>query len=80
MEEMCRKFMEKTNQYMEANNQCMRKTEATLQDQNVAIKILETWMGKMTHFMIGRAPSNLPSNTEIKPKEYTKAIITRNGM
>ncbi|XP_022868458.1 uncharacterized protein LOC111388032 [Olea europaea var. sylvestris] len=44
LEELFGKFMEKTNQYMKVNNQFMRKIEATLQDQNAAIKNLETQM------------------------------------
>lgn len=30
--------------------------------------------------MTGRAPGNLPSNTEINPKEHAKAITTRSGV
>ncbi|XP_022890486.1 uncharacterized protein LOC111405709 [Olea europaea var. sylvestris] len=80
LEEMFEKFMVTTNQYMEANNQFMRRTEATLQDQSAAIKNLETQMGQMAISMTGRAPRNLPSNTEINPKEQAKAIITRSGV
>ncbi|XP_022871419.1 uncharacterized protein LOC111390593 [Olea europaea var. sylvestris] len=68
------------HKYMEANNQFMRRTEATLQDQSAAIKNLETQMGQMAISMTGRAPRNLPSNTEINPKEQAKAITTRSGV
>ncbi|XP_022889158.1 uncharacterized protein LOC111404605 [Olea europaea var. sylvestris] len=67
------------HKYMEANNQFMRRTKATLQDQSAAIKNLETQMGQMAISMTGRAPGNLPSNTEINPKEQAKAITTRSG-
>ncbi|XP_022866202.1 uncharacterized protein LOC111386005 [Olea europaea var. sylvestris] len=80
LEDMFEKFMAQTNQYMEANNQFMRRTETTLQDQNAAIKNLETQVGQMAVSMMGRAPGNLPSNTEINPKEYAKAITTRSGV
>ncbi|XP_022876784.1 uncharacterized protein LOC111394989 [Olea europaea var. sylvestris] len=70
--------MATTNQFMEANNQFMRKTDATLPDQSAAIKNLETQMGQMAISMTGRAPENLPRNTEINPKEQAKAITTRN--
>ncbi|XP_022851134.1 uncharacterized protein LOC111372938 [Olea europaea var. sylvestris] len=72
LEEMFSKFIEKTNQHMEANNQFMRKTEATLQDQNAVIKNLKTQMGQMVVALTGRAPNSLPSYTKIKLKEHAK--------
>ncbi|XP_022880734.1 uncharacterized protein LOC111398006 [Olea europaea var. sylvestris] len=36
-------------------------------------------MGQMTVALIGRAPSSLPSNTKINPKEHAKAITTQSG-
>lgn len=74
---MFEKFMKKTSQYIETNNQFMRKIKATLQDQNTAIKNLETQMGQMVHFITGWAPSTLPSNTKINQKEHNKAITAR---
>ncbi|XP_022853864.1 uncharacterized protein LOC111375292 [Olea europaea var. sylvestris] len=68
------------HKYMEANNQFMRKTDATLQDQSAAIKNLETQMGQMAISITGRVPGNLSSNTEINPKEHAKAITTRSGV
>ncbi|XP_022841909.1 uncharacterized protein LOC111365593 [Olea europaea var. sylvestris] len=65
---------------MEANNQFMRRTKTTLQDQTAAIKNLETQVGQIAISMTGRAPGNLPSNTEINPKEHAKAITTRSGV
>ncbi|XP_022855332.1 uncharacterized protein LOC111376601, partial [Olea europaea var. sylvestris] len=65
---------------MEANNQFMRRTETTLQDQSAAIKNLETQVGQMAISMTGRAPGSLPSNTEINTKEHAKAITTRSGV
>ncbi|XP_022880678.1 uncharacterized protein LOC111397949 [Olea europaea var. sylvestris] len=65
---------------MEANNKFMKKIEATLQDQNTAIKNLETQMGQMAVALTGRALGSLPSNTEVNPKEHAKAITTRSGV
>ncbi|XP_022870850.1 uncharacterized protein LOC111390095 [Olea europaea var. sylvestris] len=65
---------------MEVNNQFMKKTEATLQDQNAAIKNLKTQIGQMAVALTGRAPGSLPSNTEVNPKEHAKAITTRSGV
>ncbi|XP_022865846.1 uncharacterized protein LOC111385660 [Olea europaea var. sylvestris] len=73
LEDMFGKFMERTNQYME-------KTEITLQNQNAVIKNLETQMGQMAIALTGRAQGNLPSNSEINPKEHAKAITTRSGV
>ncbi|XP_022861116.1 uncharacterized protein LOC111381556 [Olea europaea var. sylvestris] len=58
----------------------MEKAEATLQNQNVAIKILETQMGQLAMALTSRAPGNMSSNTEINPKEQAKAITTRSGV
>ncbi|XP_022843147.1 uncharacterized protein LOC111366672 [Olea europaea var. sylvestris] len=80
LEEMFEKFVVTTNQQMEANNQFMRKTDATFQNQSAAIKNLETQMGQMAISITGRTPGNLPSNTEINPKEHAKAITTRSGI
>ncbi|XP_022865871.1 uncharacterized protein LOC111385680 [Olea europaea var. sylvestris] len=80
LEDMFEKFIAHTNQYMEANNQFMRRMETTLQDQSAAIKNLETQVGQIAISMTGRAPGNLPSNTEINPKEHAKAITTRSGV
>ncbi|XP_022855936.1 uncharacterized protein LOC111377113 [Olea europaea var. sylvestris] len=80
LEEMFGKFMEKTDQYMNANNQFMRKIETTIQNQSAVIKNLETQMGQMAEVISGRAPCTLPSNTEVNPKEHVKAITTRSGV
>lgn len=80
LEDMFEKFMTHTNQYMEANNQFMRRTETTLQDQSAVIKNLETQVGQIAISITGRAPGNLPSNTEVNPKEHAKAITTRSGV
>ncbi|XP_022854461.1 uncharacterized protein LOC111375799 [Olea europaea var. sylvestris] len=77
---MFKKFMATTNQYMEANNYFIRKTDATLQEQSAAIKNLETQVGQMTISMTGRGLGNLPCNNEINPKEHGKAITTRIGV
>ncbi|XP_022889018.1 uncharacterized protein LOC111404443 [Olea europaea var. sylvestris] len=66
LEEMFGKFMEKTDQYMDVNNQFMRKIETTLQNQSAAIKNLETQMGQMAQALSGR--------------EHVKAITTRSGV
>lgn len=76
---MFRKFMKKTNQYTKANNQFMRKIETTLQEQNAAIKNLQTQMGQITLFMTARALNTLLSNTEVKPKEHAKTITTKSA-
>lgn len=37
-------------------------------------------MGQLAMALTGRAPANLASNIEIKPKEQAKAITTRSGV
>ncbi|XP_022889166.1 uncharacterized protein LOC111404614 [Olea europaea var. sylvestris] len=64
--------MEKTNQYMEANSQSRRKTDATLQDQNVAIKNLETQMGQMIVSLTGRALETIEHDEQIKESTPTE--------
>lgn len=65
---------------MKSNNQFMKKTEATLQEQNSAIKNLEIQMGQMVLAMTNRVLGTLPNNTEVNPKEHAKAITTRSGV
>lgn len=52
----------------------MRRTETTLQNQSVAIKNLETYMGQMTLAISSRALGALPSNTETNPKDGHKYL------
>lgn len=65
---------------MEVNNQFIRMTEATLWNQNAAIKNLDTQMGQMVHAISDRSPCTLPSNTQVNLKEHVKAIITRSAI
>lgn len=66
--------------YIDANNHFIKKTEATLQDQNAAIKNLEAQIGQMAIALTSRPPGNLPSNTKINPRKYVEAITTRSGV
>ncbi|KAL2486257.1 Uncharacterized protein Adt_31013 [Abeliophyllum distichum] len=70
LEDSISKFMERTEQFM-------NKTETNFQNQGAVIKNLETQMGQMAITLSGRAPSTLPSNTEVNPKDHVKAITTR---
>ncbi|KAL2526437.1 Uncharacterized protein Adt_11491 [Abeliophyllum distichum] len=74
------KFTEKIEQYMEQINQFMRKMEASIQNQGASIKNLETQIGQMEVAISSRALGTLPSNTEVNPKEYVKAITTKSGV
>ncbi|KAL2497890.1 reverse transcriptase [Abeliophyllum distichum] len=80
LEDMFGKFIEKTEQYMEANNHFMRKTETTLQNQVMSIKNLETIIGQMAVTISGKVLGTLPRNIEMNHKEHAKAITTRNGV
>ncbi|KAL2491472.1 RNA-directed DNA polymerase [Abeliophyllum distichum] len=63
------KFIEKTKQYMEANNQFMRKTKATLQNQGASIKDMETQMGQIE--------VAISSSTRYFAKQYIGQLILR---
>ncbi|XP_022865064.1 uncharacterized protein LOC111384950 [Olea europaea var. sylvestris] len=58
----------------------IEKAEATLQNQNAVIKNLEIQVGQLAIALTGRTLGNLPSNTEINPKEQAKAITTQSGV
>lgn len=62
------------------NSLFMRKTEATLHDQNVAIKNLETQLEQMTLSLTSRSSNSLLNNTKINPKEHAKVITTKSGV
>ncbi|KAL2492090.1 Uncharacterized protein Adt_27718 [Abeliophyllum distichum] len=62
---------------MERTEQFMNKTKTNIQNQGTSIKNLETQIDQMAIALSGRAPSTLPSNTEVNSKERVKAITTR---
>ena len=44
-----------------------------------SIRSLETQIGQLATLMANRAKGDLPSTTEVNPKENCKAITLRNG-
>ena len=57
----------------------MTETNTNLQNQTASIRNLEVQVGQLTNMLMGRQQGNLPSTTEINPKEQCKAITLRSG-
>ena len=82
--------MMKTESYMVENSSFMKRTgdfmnriEMKLQNQEAAIKSLETQVGQFAQRQNTRPQGGLPSNTKIAKAmghEQCKAITTRNGL
>ncbi|XP_062114643.1 uncharacterized protein LOC133825757 [Humulus lupulus] len=61
-----------SNAQSDVLNQFMAETRSSIRN-------LETQMGQLATLMANRAQGNLPSTTEVNPKENCKAITLRNG-
>ena len=82
--------MMKTESYMAENSNLikrtdtfMNRTEMRLQNQEDAIKTLETQVGQFAQCINTRPQGGLPSNTEVAKvlsHEQCKAITTRSGL
>ncbi|XP_050217648.1 uncharacterized protein LOC126668500 [Mercurialis annua] len=59
--------------------QHMQKTDSLLQNQQATIKLLENHISQLALSMSTRTNGSLSSNTEVNPKEQTKAITLRSG-
>ncbi|XP_061981417.1 uncharacterized protein LOC133701500 [Populus nigra] len=64
-----------------ANNtsRFMTETNTNMQNQAASIRNLEVQVGQLANMLTGRQQGNLPSTTEINPKEQCKAITLRSG-
>ena len=57
----------------------MTETRTNFQNQAAQIRNLEAQIGQLANMYGGRQQGNLPSNTEVNPKEQCKAITLRSG-
>jgi len=57
----------------------MNPTNTNLQNQAASIQNLEVQVGQLANMLTGRQQGNLPSTTELNPKEQCKAITLRSG-
>ena len=57
----------------------MADTQTNFQNQATQIRNLEVQVGQLANMLNGRQQGNLPSTTEVNPKEQCKAITLRSG-
>ena len=57
----------------------MTETKTDIQNQAVAIGNLDTQIGQVASILSERQQGNLPSTTELNPKEHCNAITLRSG-
>jgi len=55
----------------------MTTTDANLKNQAAAIHNLEVHISQISSMLSNRPHGSLPSNTEVNPKKYVKAITLR---
>ena len=57
----------------------MADTQTNFQNQAAQIRNLEVQVGQLANMLNGHQQGNLPSTTEVNPKEQCKAITLRSG-
>jgi hypothetical protein len=73
------KLEEAMTQLANNTSRFMTETNTNLQNQAASIQNLEVQVGQLANMLTGRQQGNLPSTTEINPKEQCKAITLRSG-
>ncbi|GJT05351.1 hypothetical protein Tco_0839813 [Tanacetum coccineum] len=80
MEESLSKFMPKYAKIHEENSNLIKKirasTDAAIRNQGASIKALEIQIGQMSKVPQERGSGNLPSSTEMNPRDHVKSIST----
>ncbi|GKC03502.1 hypothetical protein Tco_0995112 [Tanacetum coccineum] len=80
MEESRSKFMaESAKRHEESSNlikEIRASTDAAIRNQGASIKALEIQIKKMSKVLQERGSGNLPSSTEINPRDHVNSILT----
>ncbi|GJZ37075.1 uncharacterized mitochondrial protein-like protein [Tanacetum coccineum] len=80
MEESLRKFMAESAKRHEENSNLIKEiqasTDVAIRNQGASIKALEIQIGQMSKVPQEKGSGNLPSSTEMNPRDHVKSILT----